>query len=52
MTGSVISAATDWIFWLLVATEKVILRVECYATVIFLVWFWEKAIRCDGYGDG
>lgn len=35
-------------FWLLPASEKVMLRVESYATIMFLVWFWEKAISCDG----
>lgn len=41
-----------WRVWLLVAPEEVILRVEAHATVVFLVWFWEKAMSCDGYGDG
>lgn len=42
--------ATVWKFRLLVASEKVILRAETCATIMFLVWFWEKAISCDGYG--
>lgn len=44
--------ATVWKFRRLVASEKVILRAETCATIMFPVWFWEKAISCDGYGAG
>lgn len=34
---------------MLVASVKVISRVETCAAIMFLLWFWEKAISCDGY---